>query len=305
MSCSIQRVIEIATGEIGYLEKETWDQLDSKTGNAGDENYVKYSRDLAKIGYFNSSKKGVAWCSIFVAWDFVQAFGKTAARKLLCQPFTDNCGAGCNSAMNYFKRKKQFYNSPQVGDVIFFWSGSKPTEAGHTGLVVKVTSTHVYTIEGNTSADAGVVENGGSVNDKKYKLGYSRIAGYGRPDYAGVDPDAGYEDVIVPTDKEEGIMLTGQAWVVAKNGTTVNYRKSPSKIALRVSGCNTIKTGEEVYIKSSDGTWAAVEYNGYKGYMMVEFLTTENPNDHVPGRTVDQIVADITALVKELAAMAK
>lgn len=33
----------------------------------------------------------------------------------------------------------------------------------HTGLVVKVTKSTVYTIEGNTSSAKGVVPNGGSV----------------------------------------------------------------------------------------------------------------------------------------------
>lgn len=314
MSCDVQRVIDIAKGEIGYLEKETWSDLDDKTANAGDENFVKYSRDLAKISYFNSSKKGVAWCAIFVAWDYVQAYGPKAAKKLLCQPTRGNCGAGCNSFMNYFKSKKQFYSEPNVGDIIFFWSSEKPTEAGHTGIVTKVTSKYVYTVEGNTSSDNGVVENGGSVNDKKYRIDYERIAGYGRPNYANVNPDAGYEDSTTFADdveqnnKEEANMVTGQAWVVAKNGTTVNYRKAPSKIAAKVSGCKTIKTGEEVYIKTSDDVWAAVEYKGYQGYMMLEFLTTENPNkesETVSDRSVDQIVADITALVKELAVRAK
>jgi len=64
----------------------------------------------------------------------------------------------------------------------------------HTGLVVAVDKTYVYTIEGNTSADSGVVSNGGSVNDKKYKLTYERIAGYGRPDYASIDPDEDLDD---------------------------------------------------------------------------------------------------------------
>lgn len=311
MSCDVQKVIEVAKAENNYLEKETWDQLDSKTANAGDKNFVKYSRDLAKINYFNSSKKGVAWCSIFVAWDFVMAYGKNAARKLLCQPSTGNCGAGCNSAMNYFKNKGRLFTDPKVGDVIFFWSSSKPNEASHTGLVTKVSGSYVYTIEGNTSSDSGVVENGGAVNDKKYRLNHERIAGYGRPDYEGVNPDAGYDTQkdTVET-KEDKNMIVGQAWVAAKTGKTVNFRKSPSKSATRVPGCNSIPSGEEVYINSSTDTWAAIEYKGYKGYMMMEFLTQERPDTAIDdtvseSRSPDQIVAEITALLAELAAKAK
>lgn len=70
-----------ARSQIGYMEKETWDQLDDFNANAGDGNFVKYSRDLAKLNYFNGSKKGIAWCSIFVSWNYVQTYGVNAARK--------------------------------------------------------------------------------------------------------------------------------------------------------------------------------------------------------------------------------
>lgn len=48
------RVVEIALGEVGYLEKATNSQLDSKTANAGYNNYTKYNRDcglvMARLG---------------------------------------------------------------------------------------------------------------------------------------------------------------------------------------------------------------------------------------------------------------
>lgn len=312
MPCDLNLVLASARSQIGYMEKETWDQLDDFTANAGDENFVKYSRDLAKFNYFNGTKKGVAWCAIFTAWNYVQTYGIKAARKLLCQPTKDNCGAGCNSAMNYFKNKGRFFTTPQPGDVIFFWNAEKK-EASHTGHVEKVSSTYVYTIEGNTSGGSGIVANGGTVAAKKYKLTNDRIAGYGRPDYESIDPDPGYEVDNQIEDKEEAkeetAMVTGTAWVSVKKGSTVNYRQSPSASAKKVVGCNTIKQGEEVYIKTSDGTWAAVEYKGFRGYVMMEFLTTENPNGSVDtelpsgdtqSRSGEQIIAEITALLKEL-----
>ena len=39
---AVDKVIEIATAEIGYLEKRTNNRLDSKTANAGQNNYTKY-----------------------------------------------------------------------------------------------------------------------------------------------------------------------------------------------------------------------------------------------------------------------
>lgn len=58
------KVIEIADNEVGYLEKGTNNNLDSKTANAGDKNFTKYSRDMVKwIG--SPYAQGVAWCDIF------------------------------------------------------------------------------------------------------------------------------------------------------------------------------------------------------------------------------------------------
>jgi hypothetical protein len=176
----IEKLLKIAKEEIGYLEKKSNRQLDDKKANAGRNNYTKYARDLDKIsGFYNGKKQGYAWCDVFVDWCFVQAFGVDKAKELLLQP-NKSLGAGCKYSMNYYKKAKQFHSKPKVGDQIFFKSGSSIV---HTGLVYKVDNTYVYTIEGNTSSDAGVIANGGSVNDKKYKLGSKYIAGYGRPKY--------------------------------------------------------------------------------------------------------------------------
>lgn len=180
MKCYVETVLKIAQEEIGYLEKASNKNLDSKTGNAGKSNYTKYARDLDAIsGFYNGKKNGYAWCDVFVDWCFVKAYGVTDAKRLLCQP-SKSLGAGCGFSMNYYKDKEQFKTSPRAGDQIFFKSGNNIT---HTGLVYKVDNSYVYTIEGNTSAASGVVANGGSVQAKKYKLTSSCIAGYGRPAY--------------------------------------------------------------------------------------------------------------------------
>ena len=43
---AIDKLIRIAKNEIGYLEKASNSQLDSKTANAGENNYTKYWRDI-------------------------------------------------------------------------------------------------------------------------------------------------------------------------------------------------------------------------------------------------------------------
>lgn len=187
MAYDKQKVIDIALSEVGYLEKANTSNLDDKTANAGSGNYTKYSRDLAKYPFFNGRKQGVAWCAVFVAWCFVQAYGKDAALKLLCQPTkpANNAGAGCKYARNYFKNKDQLHGSPQPGDVIFFYSSDK-SSIQHTGIVYKVDSSKVYTVEGNTSGASGVISNGGGVCKKSYSLTYERLAGFGRPAYGTV-----------------------------------------------------------------------------------------------------------------------
>lgn len=179
----VSKLIKVAESQVGYLEKKSNSNLDSKTTNAGYNNYTKYARDLDKYGYiYNGKKNGYAWCDMFVDWCFVEAFGVEEALKLLQQP-KKSYGAGCYWSAKYYKDKKQFYTtSPKIGDQIFFWD-SKKTKVAHTGLVYSVDNTYVYTIEGNTSSTSGVVANGGGVFKKKYKLNYSRIYGYGRPKY--------------------------------------------------------------------------------------------------------------------------
>jgi len=58
-------VIEIAKEEVGYLEKASNYNLDSKTGNAGSANYTKYWRDI------QPSYQGEPWCACFVTWCLV------------------------------------------------------------------------------------------------------------------------------------------------------------------------------------------------------------------------------------------
>ncbi len=180
----VERLLATARAEIGYIEKDTNAHLDDKTANAGDGNWNKYARDLDALGVvYNGKKNGYAWCDIFTDWCFIQTFGLELGLQLLCQA-KKGVGAGCSGSANYYKQKGQFHTSgPQPGDQIFFTKDDGKSFY-HTGIVEKVTGGRVYTIEGNTSSAAGVVENGGCVRDKSYSLTYSKIGGYGRPDFS-------------------------------------------------------------------------------------------------------------------------
>lgn len=179
MSNTVDKVLKIALDEVGYLEKKSNSNLYSKTANAGSNNYTKYGKEMHDI-YPSVMDYPAAWCDAFVDWCFYKAYGVATAKSLIGGNFNDYT---VSSAQMYKNKKAWYTSNPQVGDQIFF---KNSTRINHTGLVYKVDSKYVYTVEGNTSSASGVVANGGCVVTKKYSLTYSKIAGYGRPKYDGV-----------------------------------------------------------------------------------------------------------------------
>lgn len=181
MGYTARELVAIARAEIGYLEKKSNANLDSKTGNAGSGNYTKYARDLHNAGYYQANKNGYEWCEMFNDWCHWIASGKDAklAQEIIFQ--TGLYGAGCVWSARCYRNAGRWFTSPKVGDQAYF--GNKVGDEYHTGIVSKVTETKVYIIEGNTSGASGVVSNGGGVCEKVYALGYAKIVGYGRPRY--------------------------------------------------------------------------------------------------------------------------
>lgn len=184
MSYTAKKLIDIANAEVGYLEKETNSNLDNKTANAGDENWTKYARDLNKAGYYNGNKNGYAWCDVFVDWCHWMAADKDPkeAQRVICQ--TGAYGAGCVYSSDYYRAKGRYGKEPKIGAQIFF---GKNDDEYHTGIVYSFDNSRVYTIEGNTSGNSGVIDNGGGVFKKSYNRNYYEINGYGYPLYEGED----------------------------------------------------------------------------------------------------------------------
>ena len=174
MGYTAKQLVAIAEAEIGYHEKATNANLDSKTANSGKSNYTKYSRDLHKAGYYNGNKQGFDWCDQFVDWCFYQLCGrnKDKAEYLECQ--TGKYGAGCGFSLKYYKAAGRFDKTPKVGDQIFFKYTNDDSTADHTGIVVRVTDSLVETIEGNS---------GSEVKRKAYQRTDKTIIGYGHPRY--------------------------------------------------------------------------------------------------------------------------
>lgn len=265
MSYTANKLIAIAEAEIGYLEKETNRDLDSKTGNAGDENFTKYARDLHKAGYYQANKNGYEWCEVFNDWCHYMASGKDAklAQEVICQ--TGLYGAGCIWSARCYRDAGRFYSTPEVGDQIYF--GTKGNES-HTGIVYKVDSKNVYTIEGNTSGASGVIANGGGVCKKSYPLGYAKIVGYGRPRYDAEDKPVEYtlEQFIRDVQKACGASVDGIAGPETLSKTvTISAQKNRKHAVVkpvqkRLAALGYTMVGEADGIAGNKFTAAVTEY---------------------------------------------
>ena len=199
---SAQKIVAIALAEVGYLEKASNANLDSKTANAGYNNYNKYARDIWPGLQANP------WCDIFVSWCATQAGEIAAVGKY----------AYCPSHVNFFKGRGQWFargaKFPQAGDIIFFQSGG---EACHVGIVEYVSGDTVRTIEGNASGSSGLTPNGGGVCRKTYTLTSSYILGYGRPAYSSSGSGSSEATPSTSTTSEKEDFTTMKTW---KNGST-------------------------------------------------------------------------------------
>lgn len=229
----IDDLIAHAKGYTGYLEKDSNSDLDSFTGNAGSNNYTRFARDYCD--YFGESinvYQGQAWCAMFVSVMFADVFGADKAERMIFGHY-----AYCPYGVQHFKSNNAFYKIPKAGDVIFFTNGSEST---HTGIVRAVDDTHVYTVEGNTSSSSGVVANGGCVAQKSYTLGYSRILGYGRPDWS-VAESSGYNTYLQKL-TAKGYIANPELW---------------QDFTAPIKKCNALALID----KCTGGTWASEEAN--------------------------------------------
>lgn len=229
MACYAKKVIEIASGEVGYKEKASNTSLDSPTANAGSKNYTKYANeiDTKYPSWYNGKKNGYSWCDVFVDWCFIQAFGVANAMRLLCQP-EKSLGAGCKYSKQYYQVKGQFHaKDPKIGDQIFFGTA---TTVEHTGLVEKVTATQVYTIEGNSENE---------VKRHRYALSNARILGYGRP---------AYDEAVNEYTIKKGDTLTA---IAKKHSTTVAAITELNNL----TNPNVIRVGQVLMIPEAESKW--------------------------------------------------
>ena len=247
----LEKVIEVAKGEIDYLEKRSNSQLDDKTANAGYNNYTKYWRDV------KPEWNGAYWCACFITWVFQTALGKKRAKELLKHyPYVY-----CPTLAGLFTK----YSTPQVGDIVIFWKGGA---YAHTGLVIAVSGNTFVTIEGNTSGASSVVPNGGGVCQKTYNL-KDVNAKFCRPAYSSTTIVSDVNKVVVSDDihtvKWKGYVNIGKSVKL-----TVRLQPSTSAKECSFSG---LKQGIEVGVSHEQGDWYLIKYDGKFGYVQKQYIS--------------------------------
>ena len=246
----LEKVIEVAKAEINYLEKKSNSQLDSKTGNAGYNNYTKYWRDV------KPEWNGSYWCACFITWVFQTALGKKRTKELLKHyPYVY-----CPTLAGLFTK----YSTPKVGDIVIFW---KNGAYAHTGLVIAVNGNTFTTIEGNTSGASTVVPNGGGVCQKTYNL-KNVNAKFCRPAYASTTITSDANKITVADDMHT---VKWKGYVNIGKNTRLAVRLAP-KTSAKECSFSGLKQGTEVGVSYEQGDWYLIKYNGKFGYVQKQYI---------------------------------
>lgn len=240
-----------------YLEKATLAYLDDFQRNAGYNNYTKFARDVNSWG--QPGCQGQSWCAVYQFWKLVKVFGLKKALQIMGGGFYN-----CQSVTRHAKENGTWKKTPKKGALITF------RNSAHIGSVRTYDAKYVYTNEGNTSSAAGVVANGGSCRNKKYKLTDSAIDGYVWIDY-GAAADQ--------TSTATAIKLNKTPKYVAKvTATELNVRSWAGKENPTIKKWPLLKKGNLVdvcdTIKAADKTkWNYIRIAGkYYGFVAKKCL---------------------------------
>ena len=247
---SAKTVVQTALNEVGYLEKRSNSQLNSKTANAGSSNWTKYG---AWYG-LNPAE----WCDMFVSWCAAESGESDAVGKYAYVPYHKQ----------FFQRQGRYHYkgsyTPVPGDIVIF------RDECHIGFVEYVSGGYVHTIEGNTSGGSTLVANGGGVAQKCYSLYSDYIEGYGHPAYSGSSS----------SNSNTSVNYSKEDFEVAKtyrNGSTPETVYSDTSRSIKIGSlnpwetCDCLGTVDGMYIVryQIDGTThhkvGVVEYSGGLG----------------------------------------
>lgn len=140
----------------------------------GGGNNNKYADTPGLPEMYGWNPQNQPWCDVFVDAGFIECFGVENACRMTYQPMGGG-SALCKQSAQYYKDAGAWSSRPEVGDQIFFYASG---DINHTGIVVRVVGGSVVTVEGNSSDQ---------VAERCYSTGDSKIAGYGRPNWAAVE----------------------------------------------------------------------------------------------------------------------
>ena len=153
------KLVAWANAQVGYAE--------------GTNNWNKYAEDLRLQQLYGWKAQNQPWCDLFTDAAFINCFGLSAAAAMTYQPIGAG-SAACRYSAQFFKNAGAWYDTPEIGDVIFFFYSG---QINHQGIVVSVGNGLVATVEGNSSD---------MVARRSYSIGSGNIAGYGRPRWSVV-----------------------------------------------------------------------------------------------------------------------
>ena len=199
-----QKLISWATAQLG-------------THESGD-NWNKYAEDPRLVRLYGWSLQNQPWCDLFTDEAFVECFGLETGAAMTYQ----RLGAGsaaCIQSAQFFKDNGAFVQTPEPGDVVFFYVGGA---INHQGIVTGVDGSRISTVEGNSS-DA--------VSARSYQIGASNIAGYGRPKWS-LAAGEGAEETGSP---EEPAPVTKHGSCVARIPMLAQGDVGPSVAALQAA----------------------------------------------------------------------
>ena len=156
----------------------------------GANNWNKYAEDLRLQQLYGWNAQNQPWCDLFTDEAFISCFGLTAAAAMTYQPIGGG-SAACRYSAQFFKDAGAWSDTPEPGDVIFFFYDGA---INHQGIVVSVGNGLVATVEGNSSD---------MVARRSYAIGAGNIAGYGRPRWSVVAEGAAAPDTPADPSQDE------------------------------------------------------------------------------------------------------
>lgn len=245
---SLKSLLSRAEAEVGYIEKASNSNLDSKTANKGTKNYTKYSRDVNNAGLAGCQAQ--PWCATYQFYLDLKEFGKKKALELW--HMTDKyVGYNCFATYDVFEAAGKTSKKPKLGALVIF-------KRSHMARVTWISEDGKTfgTNEGNTSAKK-YDRNGGQVAKKSYAVDDDEIKGFCIINYeeepekvTGLEPvEAGYMFTapdLVKGDKGESVkflqrLLIGRGYNVGSAGADGSYGSKTEKAVKQFQADHDIK----------------------------------------------------------------